>query len=140
VVGADGIEGWGDIFAFGPLPASVRENPLGTPHLGIVGLAIGATISDWIEYRLLARALAWRVGRTHLAGRWIGPIAVGCAAAAAVAWLTELLFGGLPSLVAAVLIVGPAALAYVAVTFRQEVPEAAATVARVRGLAERARR
>ena len=140
VVGADGIEGWGDIFAFGPLPASVRENPLGIPHLGIVGLAIGATISDWIEYRLLARALAWRVGRTHLAGRWIGPIAVGCAAAAAVAWLTELLFGGLPSLVAAVLIVGPAALAYVAVTFRQEVPEAAATVARVRGLAERARR
>ena len=140
VVGADGIEGWGDIFAFGPLPASVRENPLGIPHLGIVGLAIGATISDWIEYRLLARALAWRVGRTHLAGRWIGPIAIGCAAAAAVAWLTELLFGGLPSLVAAVLIVGPAALAYVAVTFRQEVPEAAATVARVRGLAERARR
>jgi putative peptidoglycan lipid II flippase len=140
VVGADGIEGWGDIMAFGPLPAAARENTLGIPHLGIVGLAIGAAISDWIEYRLLARALAWRVGRTHLAGRWLGPIAVGCAAAAAVAWLAELVLGGLPSLLAAALVVGPAALAYVAITYRQEVPEARATVARLEGLATRVRR
>jgi putative peptidoglycan lipid II flippase len=140
VVGADGIEGWGDIMAFGPLPAAARENTLGVPHLGIVGLAIGAAISDWIEYRLLARALAWRVGRTHLAGRWLGQIAVGCAAAAAVAWLAELVLGGLPSLLAAALVVGPAALAYVAITYRQEVPEARATVARLQGLATRVRR
>ena len=42
VVGPDGIEGWGDIFALGPLPDAVRANPAGIPHLGIVGLAIGA--------------------------------------------------------------------------------------------------
>ena len=63
--------------AFGPLPDSVRANVADVPHLGIVGLALGATISDWIEYRLLSTALAWR-GRTHMAGRWLNQIALGC--------------------------------------------------------------
>ena len=140
IVGPDGIEGWSDVVAFGPLPPAERANPAGIPHLGIVGLAIGATISDWIEYRLLSRALAWRVGRTHIAGRWLGPIAIGCAVTAAAAWVCELVFGWLPSLLAAAAIVGPAGAAYVAVTYRQGVPEALATVARVRGLVDRARR
>ena len=103
------------------------------PHLGIVGLAIGAAISDWIEYRLLARALAWRVGRTHLAGRWLGQIAVG-AAAAAVAWLAELVLGGLPSLLAA-LVVGPASPGLRGDHLPPGRPEARATVARLQGLA-----
>ena len=30
-------------------------------------------MSRWIEYRLLSSALAWRVGRTQLAGRWLEP-------------------------------------------------------------------
>ena len=72
-VGPDGIEGWGDMLAFGPLPEAVRANPAGIPHLGIVGLALGAMLSDWIEYRLLSNALAWRIGRTKLAGRWCSP-------------------------------------------------------------------
>ena len=67
----------------GRCPTAVRANPAGIPHLGIVGLAIGAAVSRWLEYRLLSRALAWRIGRTHLAGRWLNPIAAGCAAAAA---------------------------------------------------------
>ena len=117
-VGATGIEGWGDMLAFGPLPDSVRANVADVPHLGIVGLALGATISDWIEYRLLSTALAWR-GRTHMAGRWLNQIALGRAATAAVAFLCELLFGGLPNLIAAAFVCGPAAAAYVAVTWWQ---------------------
>ena len=71
--------GLGRRLAFGPLPDLVRANPAEIPHLGIVGLAIGARISDWIEYRLLSTALAWRIGRTKIAGRWLGQISVGCA-------------------------------------------------------------
>jgi putative peptidoglycan lipid II flippase len=140
VVGPDGISGWGDIFVFGPLPAAARDNVAGIPHLGIVGLAIGASISDWIEYRLLSRALAWRVGRTKLAGPWLPQIAVGCAVTAAVAYVADLVFGDLPGIVAAVLVVGPAAAAYLALTTRLHVPEAEATLARLSSLAARARR
>jgi putative peptidoglycan lipid II flippase len=139
VVGPDGIEGWGDLVGFGPLPQGVRENVAGIPHLGIVGLAIGATVSDWIEYRMLSTALAWRVGRTRLAGRWLQPIAVGSAVAAGVAYGAELAFGGLPAILAAALVLAPAGLAYLAVTRRLGVPEAEATVARLSGLARRAR-
>jgi putative peptidoglycan lipid II flippase len=139
-VSATGIEGWGDFFAFGPLPDSVRANVADVPHLGIVGLALGATISDWIEYRLLSTALAWRVGRTHMAGRWLNQIALGCAATAAVAFVCELLFGDLPNLISAAFVCGPAAAVYVAVTWWQQVPESVATVARLQGLLARARR
>jgi putative peptidoglycan lipid II flippase len=140
VVTPDGIEGWGDIFTFGPLPEAARDNAADVAHLGIVGLAIGAAVSRWVEYRLLSRALAWRIGRTHLAGRWLNPIAAGCAAAAVVAVVCEALFGELPSLVALVLVVSPAGLVYVAVTRRLGVPEATIMLRRVAGLAGRVRR
>jgi peptidoglycan biosynthesis protein MviN/MurJ (putative lipid II flippase) len=109
----------------------VRQNVAEVPHLGIVGLALGATISRWIEYRLLSNALAWRVGRTKLAGRWLGPIAIGCAIAAGVAYFAELAFGSLPNLVTAVLVVGPAGATYTAVTHSLGVPESRATVNRL---------
>ncbi len=140
VVGPDGIEGWSDVFAFGPLPEAARDNAADVAHLGIVGLAIGAAVSRWVEYRFLSRALAWRIGRTRLAGRWLNPIAAGCAAAAVVAVVAEALFGGLPSLLALVLVLGPAGLVYVGITRRLGVPEATIMVRRVTGLAERARR
>src|SRR4029453_6325900 len=92
VVGPAGIEGGSDLSPFGPLPEAVRDNAADVAHLGIVGLAIGAAVSRWFEYRLLSRALAWRIGRTHLAGRWLNPIAAGCAAAAVVAVACEALF------------------------------------------------
>src|SRR5690606_4892812 len=107
-VGPDGIEGWGDVFALGPLPAAERANAAEIPHLGIVGLAIGAAVSRWIEYRRLSNALAWRVGRTKLAGRWLGHIVIGCAVAAGVAYFAELIAGGLPDVLAAVVVVGAA--------------------------------
>jgi putative peptidoglycan lipid II flippase len=140
VVGPEGIEGWGDVFTFGPLPEAARNNAADVAHLGIVGLAIGAAVSRWVEYRFLSRALAWRIGRTHLAGRWLNPIAAGCAAAAVVAVVAEALFGGLPSLVALVLVLGPAGLVYVAITRRLGVPEATIMVRRVAGLVHQARR
>src|ERR687892_746955 len=119
---------------------AARNTPAGIAHLGIIGLALGAAVSRWVEYRLLSRALAWRVGRTRLAGRWLNPIAAGCAASAIVAVMAEALFGGLPSLVALVLVLAPAGLTYVAITRRLGVPEATIMADRVAGLASRARR
>ena len=139
VVGPDGIERVGDLLTLGPLPDAARANPAGVPHLGIVGLAIGAMISDWIEYRLLSTALAWRIGRTKIAGQWLGPISIGCAVAAGVAFGAEMLFSSLPNVLEAVLVVGPAGLVYVALTRRLAVPEAVATVDRLAGLARRVR-
>jgi putative peptidoglycan lipid II flippase len=139
VVGPDGLEGWGDVFAAGPLPQAARLNVRDIPHLGIVGLAIGATVSRWIEYRLLSNALAWRVGRTKLAGRWLAPIAIGCAVAAAVAFFAQMAFASLPSIVEAVLVLTPAGLAYLGVTQRLGVPESVATTERLAALARRVR-
>jgi putative peptidoglycan lipid II flippase len=130
-VGPASVEGWGDIVAAGPLPPAVRVNPAEIPRLGIVGLAIGAAVARWVEYRMLSTALAWRVGRTKMAGRWLGPIAIGCAVASGVAFLAELVFAPVPDLVEVVLVVGPAGLAYMAVTHRLGVPESRATVARL---------
>jgi hypothetical protein len=56
-----------------------------------------------------------------------------------VAFGAEMLFSALPDIVEAVLVVGPAGLAYLAVTRRLEVPEAVATVDRLRGIARRLR-
>ena len=139
-VGPGGIEGWGDIVAAGPLPSSVRQNADEVPHLGIVGLAIGSAVSRWIEYRLLSNALAWRVGRTKLAGRWLGPIAIGCAVAAGVAFFAEMAFSGLPDVIEATLVVGLAGLAYLALTHRLGVPEARATAGRLAGVRRRVAR
>jgi putative peptidoglycan lipid II flippase len=139
-IGPDGITGWEDIFAIGPLPAAVRVNPGEVAHLGIVGLAIGASVSRWIEYRLLSTALAWRVGRTKMAGRWLGPISVGCAVSAAVAYFAQTAAAGLPDLVEAVAVLTPAGLAYLAVTYRLRVPEAQATAGRLAGMGRRVSR
>jgi putative peptidoglycan lipid II flippase len=140
VVGPDGVEGWSDIFTLGPLPEAARDNDANVPHLGIAGLAIGAAVSRWFEYRMLSRALAWRIGRTRLAGRWLNPIAAGCTTVAVVAVACEAAFGNLPSLVALVLVLAPSGLAYVAVTKRLGVPEASILVGRARNLVSRARR
>jgi putative peptidoglycan lipid II flippase len=138
-VGPDGIEGWGDFFSVGPQPAAVRANPADIRYLGIIGLAIGASVSRWIEYRMLSRALAWRVGRTKLAGRWLGPIAIGCAASAAVAFFAQMAVASLPSIVEAVLVLGPAGVTYMVVTRRLGVPEALATANRLSTMARRVR-
>ncbi|HKX71604.1 MAG TPA: hypothetical protein VJM75_10265, partial [Acidimicrobiales bacterium] len=127
-------------FTMGPLPEAARDNDANVAHLGIAGLAIGAAVSRWFEYRMLSRALAWRVGRTRLAGRWLNPIAAGCTAVAVVAVACEAAFGNLPSLVALVLVLAPSGLAYVAVTKRLGVPEASILVGRARNLVSRARR
>ena len=55
------------------------------------------------------------------------------------AFVPEMVFASLPSIVEAALVVGPAGLAYLAVTCRLGVPEAVATVDRLAGVGRRVR-
>jgi putative peptidoglycan lipid II flippase len=126
------IAGWDDVLAFGPLADTLRRNPGNIPHLGIVGLALGASVSSWLEYRLLSTALAWRIGRSHLGGRWINPIAAASAAAAVTAFLAERAVGDRHVVVAAPLVLAPAGVVYLLATRQLGVPEATAMSGRVR--------
>jgi putative peptidoglycan lipid II flippase len=130
IVGSS-VQREGDLW-FSPLPDSVRLLQDGPPRLGVVGLALGAALSSWVEYRLLRGALEWRIGRlprmAHGA-RWSLIAAAACAVlAAGIRAMTD----HLPRLVAAIVVFAPVAATYLAITVTMAVPEADALVARVR--------
>jgi putative peptidoglycan lipid II flippase len=138
-IGPAGLAGLSDAWAFTPLPEAVRT-AADLPHLGIVAFGIGASISAWIEYHMLSRALAWRIGRTRLAGRWLNPIALSCAAAAATAYLVVVMLPDVPSILAAAAVLGPAGAVYLGVTRALQVPEAVSLLGRLGRLVRRGRR
>ena len=117
--------------ALRPLPDSLRLLPGGPPRLGIVGLALGAALSSWVEYRLLRGAIEWRIGalpRWGHGARWslIAAGAVGVLAAG-IRSMTD----DLPRLVAAVVVGAPVVVTYLAITTVVGVPEARALVGRL---------
>jgi putative peptidoglycan lipid II flippase len=121
------IERHGDL-GFGPLPNHLRLVDHGMPRLGIVGLALGAALSSWVEYQLLRLALRSRVGklpRMSLHTKWclLAGLASGVLAAGIRANTQDL-----PRLVAAPVVCGPAVLLYLAITSTVAVPEARALV------------
>ena len=125
------IEQIGDI-AFRPLPDLLRNLPDGPPRLGIVGLAIGAALSSWVEYRLLRGAIEWRIGRLPRMGhgaRW-SLIAAGAAGvlAAGIRSVTD----DLPRWLAALAVGLPVVAAYLTITATMAVPEATALLNRLR--------
>ncbi len=136
VVGSS-IERIGDL-GMSPLADGLRLATDAPPRLGAVGLALGAALSSWLEYRLLRGALEVRIGKLPaLAGgaRWslVAAGAVGVLAAG-----LRSISDGLPRLVAVVVVCGPAALTYLAITTTVGVPEASALVGRLRGVAAEA--
>jgi putative peptidoglycan lipid II flippase len=124
----------GDV-GFTPLREGLRLLEDGPPRLGVVGLALGAALSSWVEYRVLRGALEWRIGRlpglSH-GERWSLLAALGAGVlAAGIRSMTE----HLPSLVAALVVLVPAVLTYLLITATMAVPEARAIVDRARRLA-----
>ena len=110
---ADTIERLADVPHWPPwerVPESVRLADDGQPHLGPVGLAIGASVAAWTEWFLLRRLLRRRLGRPVRSG-WARVIAVACAGSGAVMVAVRLL--GLPSPVDAfgIVVLGAAAFA-----------------------------
>ena len=130
IVGSS-VERDGDL-GFSPLPEALRLLEDGPPRLGVVGLALGAAVSSWVEYRILRRAVEWRIGRfpeQRHTERWslLAALAAGVLAAG-IRSVTD----DLPRLLAAVVVLGPAALTYLAITSTMRVPEAAVMVDRLR--------
>lgn len=118
----------------GPLPDGLRLAGDGPPRLGIVGLALGAAASSWIEYRLLRGALEWRIGRLPGLGhdsRWS---LIAAAAAGVMAAGLRSISDDLPRLVAFGVVVVPAGLTYLAITATMAVSEASALLRRARRL------
>lgn len=117
---------------FGPLPDELRLLTQGPPRLGIVGLALGAAASSWIEYRLLRGALEHRIGRMPRLGhdaRW--SLAAAGAAGVLAAGLRSVT-GDLPRIVAFGAVVVPVGLTYLGITASMRVSEARALISRAR--------
>jgi putative peptidoglycan lipid II flippase len=123
----------GDI-GLSPLPDSLRLADAGPPRLGVVGLALGAAISSWVEYRLLKRALQWRIGRMPDMGRDSRWSLIAAAACGVLAAGLRSVTDDLPRLVAAVVVLVPAGLAYLTITATMHVSEASALIDRARRL------
>ena len=124
-------ERMGDL-GLSPLPDSIRLFEDGPPRLGIVGLALGAAASSWVEYRLLRGALEWRIGRIDELGhdtRWslIAAAGVGVLAAGIRATTDDL-----APVLALVVVVGASTAMYLAITASVGVSEARALVDRAR--------
>ncbi len=130
IVGSS-IQRIGDV-ALSPLPDSLRLLPDGPPRLGVVGLALGAALSSWVEYRLLKGALQWRIGALPRMGhdaRWSLVAAAACGVlAAGIRSVTD----DLPRLVALVVVALPTGGTYLAITATMRVSEATALVGRAR--------
>lgn len=132
IVGSS-VQRIGDL-GWSPLPDSLRLLEDGPPRLGVVGLALGAAISSWVEYRLLKGALQWRIGalpRMGHDGRWSLFAALGSGVlAAGLRSVTD----GLPTIVAALVVLVPTGLTYLTITATMGVSEARALVDRLRRL------
>jgi putative peptidoglycan lipid II flippase len=116
----------------GPLPDPLRLVDGGPPRLGVVGLALGAAASSWIEYRLLRGALQHRIGRLARLGRdsrWslLAALAAGVLAAGLRAVTDDL-----ARPVAVVAVVVPTGLTYLVITTTMAVTEARTLLGRLR--------
>ena len=130
IVGSS-VQRVGDL-GLSPLPDALRLVPDGPPRLGVVGLALGAAASSWVEYRILRRALEWRIGHlppTSAPALW-SLLAAGAAGvlAAGIRAVTD----DWNRIAAAVVVCGPALATYLAVTATVAVPEATALLRRLR--------
>lgn len=98
---------------------------------GVAGITIGAGIAGWVEFALLRRALARRLGSVDLAGRTRAVLWGAAALAAALAVGARLVNAGAPMLVRTGLVLGIYGMTYWLVTWRAGIPEAVALRRRV---------
>jgi len=98
---------------------------------GVAGITVAAGIAGWLEFALLRRALARRLGRVELPARTLGVLWGAAALAAALACGARLLNAEAPMLVRTVLVLGIYGMTYWLVTWKAGIPEAVALRDRV---------
>jgi putative peptidoglycan lipid II flippase len=82
---------------------------------GVAGLTLSAGIAGWIEFSLLRRGLNRRIGRTGLAAGYLAKIWLAAFAAAGIGWLLRVRLGQLAPIPAALAILTPYGLVYLAI-------------------------
>jgi putative peptidoglycan lipid II flippase len=123
LVGPDGLTGLGDILAFGPLDAAIRDAG-GTVRLGAVGLAIGSAIGAWVELTLLAQLVERHVpGLGDPRRSLLGP-SLAAAGAFVLTAAVKLVAGPLPLFIEAFVVGLVAVTAYTVICFRTGVRSA----------------
>lgn len=96
------------------------------PRWGTAGLALGTALAGVLEYRLLRRSLARRVGAWTLPARF-GPRVLGAASmAVAAGWVLHLALAGLPPVAGGILTLAAVGAAYLLAASRLGVEEAGA--------------
>jgi putative peptidoglycan lipid II flippase len=99
---AGGLALVGELPAFAPLPAALRDDPGTALRLGAVGLAVAAGASSWLEFALLRRRVARLLGpRVRVGGGQLGRLAVALLPAALVGGALHLLVADLHPLLGA---------------------------------------
>jgi len=117
----------GYLFAI-PVPRA-----LGIPlEWGAAGLTASAGLAGWVELLLLRRGMNAQIGTTGLPIGYVARLWTAALAGAAAAWALKLTLPDLPRVVAAVLIVGPYGVVYLALTLAFGVPEVSGVLARIR--------
>ena len=102
---------------------------LGVPQSwGAAGLTASAGLAGWVEFALLRATLNARIGKTGLAVSYVAKLWTAAIAGSAAAWVVKLSIPALPPIVAAVLIVGPYGLVFLAMSLVLRIEGAAATL------------
>jgi putative peptidoglycan lipid II flippase len=136
----------GVVFAFPLRPAIVAllrllhlpipSFPDGDLPFGAIGLTASAGMAGWIEFAMLRRALARRIGAVPLAPSFLGRLWAAALAGAAVGVAVDMFLGpamqALPlrHILEAIVVAGAFGVTYFAATFALGVPESRATLGR----------
>jgi putative peptidoglycan lipid II flippase len=99
---------------------------------GAAGLTIAFSITGWIEFGLLRRALVRRIGTPAPNTGYLPRLWAATATSVVVGWSLLLLLGDLHPIPRAVVVLGAFGFAYLGTTLALKVPEAAALLHRVR--------
>ena len=95
---------------------------------GAAGLTASAGLAGWVEMLLLRRTMNGRIGKTGLPASYVVKLWSAATAGAAAAWAVKLSIPILPPVVAAILIIGPYGLVFLAMTLALQVEGAAQTL------------
>jgi putative peptidoglycan lipid II flippase len=119
--------GLGYLFAV-PLPPQLGLEP----RWGAAGITLASGLAAWVEFQLLRRGLAPRLGRTGLPLSFRSKLWVSALAAAAAAWVVKLAVAGHHPLVVALFSLSMYGAAYLAVSAALGVPHARRLLGRLR--------
>jgi putative peptidoglycan lipid II flippase len=113
----------GYLFAI-PLPRLIGVSQ----SWGAAGLTASAGIAGWVEFAFLRASMNARIGKTGLPADYVAKLWTAAITGAAVAWAVKLSIPTLPPVVAALLIVGPYGLVFLAMSLALRVEGATSAI------------